>query len=321
MTKVLFITNKDDLTTDFVVREIQKQHIDFYRLNTEEIGISVQITIDAKQSYFRIYDINQNQEHSVDSFTAVYFRRPVVRDFMDYDLTVAERQFMRIEYAQTLEGLYKVLKDAFWVSPVEAIRNAENKIYQQILATKVGLSIPAGMVTNNAKDFERFWDVVGMNCIVKPVRSGQIGQPKTEKIVYTSILDRLPSCEQIEICPTYIQEHISKRCDVRVTIVGKKIFSTAILSQGCKETMTDWRRGEHVLPYKEIALPQDIEEKCLQMMDALGLQFGAIDFIHDENGKYVFLEINPNGQWAWIECRTNYHIAAEIANLLINESN
>ena len=121
---------------------------------------------------------------------------------------------------------------------------------------------------------------------------------------------------QIEISPTYIQRNIKKQCDIRVTAVGRKLFSTAIMSQECEETQTDWRKGQHVLPYHEINLPEELEKKCLLLLDALHLEFGAIDFILGEDGEYYFLEINPNGQWAWIECRTNYHIAAEIAKLL-----
>jgi glutathione synthase/RimK-type ligase-like ATP-grasp enzyme len=55
-------------------------------------------------------------------------------------------------------------------------------------------------------------------------------------------------------------------------------------------------------------------------MTELNLRFGAIDFILDESGEYVFLEINPNGQWAWIERKTGYKISSEIVNLLVNET-
>ena len=316
MTKVLFITNKTDLTTDFVVREVQKKRVDYYRLNTEEIGTSVFITLDISKDAYYLYDRLLGIKHDLNSFTSVYFRRPEVRRIDDEDLTDAERQFIKIEHYQTLEGIYSVLSGAYWISPVQTIRNAENKIYQQILANKIGLKVPDGIITNNAGDFETFCAGNDNACVVKSIRSGQVGIEETEKIAYTSILDDLPSKEQIKISPTYIQRNIKKQCDIRVTAVGRKLFSTAIMSQECEETQTDWRKGEHVLPYYEINLPEELEKKCLLLLDTLHLEFGAIDFILGEDGDYYFLEINPNGQWAWIECRTNYHIAAEIAKLL-----
>jgi len=321
MTKVLFITNKDDLTTDFVVREIQKRQVLYYRLNTEEIGLSVLLTIDLRSGDGYVYDTILKQKHELRSFTSVYFRRPVVRDYQDEDLSHAERQFLRIENYQTLEGLYKMLEDAFWVSSVNSIRNAENKIYQQLLAAKLGLAIPQGIITNNDADFKEFCRDGYDEYVVKSIRSGQVGQEQTEKIAYTSKLEHQPDKTQIAVCPTYIQHHVIKQCDIRVTAVGRKLFATAIMSQENEETKIDWRYGEHILRYEEMKLPDVIADKCRMLMDRLDLRFGAIDFIQDNDGKYWFLEINPNGQWAWIECRTNYKISYEIAELLINGGN
>ena len=87
MTKVLFITNKTDLTTDFVVREVQKKRVDFYRLNTEEIGSSVFITLDISNDAYYLYDRLLGIKYDFKSFTSVYFRRPEVRKVEDEDLT------------------------------------------------------------------------------------------------------------------------------------------------------------------------------------------------------------------------------------------
>lgn len=240
-----------------------------------------------------------------------------MRDVEDEDLTDAERQFIKIEHYQTLEGIYTILENAYWISPVKVIRYAENKILQQILAKKIGLKVPNGVITNDAEVFSLFWEENERDCIVKSIRSGQVGIGETEKIVYTSTLEGLPNKEQIEVAPTYLQRNVKKQCDIRITAVGRKLFSTAIMSQKVEETQTDWRKGEHVLPYQEIQLPEELEKKCLQLLEILHLEFGAIDFILGKDGEYYFLEINPNGQWAWIECRTNYKIAAEIARLLV----
>lgn len=66
----------------------------------------------------------------------------------------------------------------------------------------------------------------------------------------------------------------------------------------------------------KIKLPDAILNQCISLLKILNLRFGAIDFILDKNGNYIFLEINPNGQWAWIEKQTGYKISNEITNLL-----
>lgn len=48
---------------------------------------------------------------------------------------------------------------------------------------------------------------------------------------------------------------------------------------------------------------------------------GAIDMIVTPNGKHYFLEINANGQWAWIETIAEQQISLEIAHLLITHEN
>jgi D-alanine-D-alanine ligase-like ATP-grasp enzyme len=45
------------------------------------------------------------------------------------------------------------------------------------------------------------------------------------------------------------------------------------------------------------------------MVQALGLNFGCIDFIVRPDGRMVFLECNPNGQWLWIEMATKMPIS------------
>lgn len=79
----------------------------------------------------------------------------------------------------------------------------------------------------------------------------------------------------------------------------------------------DWRQGSRLdLKHERIELPREIEEKCFALMKCLNLRYGAIDLVCDRKGKLWFLEINPNGQWAWIENLTGYPIAAAIVDEL-----
>ena len=103
---------------------------------------------------------------------------------------------------------------------------------------------------------------------------------------------------------------------MRATFVGRKCFAVAIESQLMEETQVDWRNGEHILQHTPIELPKDIENKCILLMERLGLNYGAIDIVLDKQGNYVFLEINPNGQWAWIEHLTGLPISKEIVKYL-----
>ncbi len=316
MTKVLIITSKNDITSDFIVKCLKNRSIVFYRLNTEELSNSCYLTFDFQNNIYKLYDKILDAELNLLEFTSIYYRRPELPEMTDADLSIGERLFMKNEFYYTLEGLYKILRHSYWVSPLYAIREAENKIYQLELAKEIGFTIPNSIISNIYKDCLDFYNNNNRNCIIKPIKSGLIPDSKVNKVVFTNHLMQMPSKEETEISPNYIQSHINKSYDVRVTMVGEKAFATLIDSQSIDETRTDWRRGEHILTHKKIELPDIIVRKCVNLLQKLNLKFGAIDFILDENGNYIFLEINPNGQWAWIEKNTGYEISNEIVNLL-----
>lgn len=319
MTKVLLITNTSDFTCDYVVRSLNKFGADYYRLNTDEVGSDVFLTFDFAHDIYMLSDRPKDLIYDLLTFQSVYFRRPELPKFDDEDITPDERQFMQLEMRQTLEGLYKILRNAYWISDIDAIRRAENKIYQQLLAEEIGFNIPDGIITNHPTSFQSFIKGRKEGCIIKPIFSGQIGWPEMKNVVFTSKLESEPQSQQIELCPSYLQERIEKRYDVRVTLVGDEIFAARIDSQSNRETITDWRVGENILPHQVVTLPDSVQAQCRELLRRLGLQFGAIDFVETPEGEYIFLEINPNGQWAWIETQTGLPISDTIAKKLVNE--
>lgn len=315
-TQILIISNKEDITTDFVVRKLSSYEIPFYRLNTEDIARSVFISLDFEKQVFTLFDSNNERNFNILDFKSVYYRRPELPLFQDDELSAKERRYMQTEVAYTLEGIYSILESSYWISPVWAIRKAENKLYQLQLARQLEFHVPASIVTNIPESFKDFRSNHN-ECIIKPIRSGHIQDDTNPEVVYTNLLTTNPPNEQIKVCPNYLQEHIEKKYDVRVTVVGDKTYAVRIDSQTTEATKTDWRRGENILPHEVIELPPHMHNQCVAITNALGLQFGAIDFVIDKNGNFVFLELNPNGQWAWIENITDLDISGAISDLLI----
>jgi len=321
MMKVLIISNKSDITSDFIVKALQERNISFYRFNTEELTKSVTFSLNITTSSYYITDSKIRQSFDLQKFTAVYYRRPELPVFDSFDLSKGEINFFRNEFIYTLEGIYKLLRNAYWISPLYAIREAENKIYQLDLAKLMDFIIPNSIVTNSYKQVSLFFKENKEKCIIKPIKSGLIEEGLESKVVFTNILKSIPeNTKKISSSINYLQSHILKKGDIRVIVVGHKIFATLIHSQEYLKTKTDWRKGEINLKHEKINLPEEINIKCINLLQALKLRFGAIDFILDNNENYIFLEINPNGQWAWIEKQTGYNITQEIVNLLKYEN-
>jgi len=68
--------------------------------------------------------------------------------------------------------------------------------------------------------------------------------------------------------------------------------------------------------YTLFELDNNVAEKCLLMNQQLDLNFGAYDFAYSKEGEYVFLEINPNGQWGFVEDKTGLPLSKAMAKLL-----
>jgi len=315
--KILILTNGRDVTSDFIVKKLKNSQTEFYRLNTDQLGKTLQLTFNVSEGIYNLIDKVTGETIDFRIFASVYFRRPEIRSSIE-GLSRGEENFVRTEIYYALEGLYKILDNAFWLNKVQAIRNAENKIYQLLLAKKIGFRIPESLITNQVDDALNFYRNQ-KECIIKPIKTGLVtADGDDEAIIFTSKVDITEeNAQRIKTCPVYLQKLVKKKGDVRVTVVGNKLFAALIHSQDFEQSKTDWRRADHPLPHSQIVLPHFIESMCLELTSELSLNFAAIDFILDENDDFIFLEINPNGQWAWIERKLGYDISGEITKLLI----
>lgn len=322
MTKmILLITNKEDVTVDFVVRELRHANCEFYRLNTEDIPEFVEIRFSIDKGNYIIYDKVKSQSIDLNRVSAVYFRRPKISELTYITgVTLQEKQYLQRELATLLEGIYKTLRKAFWINDIYKIREAENKIYQLQLAQQIGFEIPSSAISNNAYLLKDMIESTEDNCIIKPVRSGNMGFHDGREVIFTARFKgtQINAQERVAAFPIYLQENLDKEYDIRCIVVGEEVFAAAIDSQGNPDAVIDWRKSKIPLPHEKIQLPTDIQEKAIAITQALGLTYSAIDMVLDRNKSFVFLECNPNGQWAWIETRLGYPISATIVDLLQN---
>ena len=321
MTKmILFITNKNDITSDYLIDKLNKEEINYYRLNTDDLILNIDVNFNFDNGKFSIIDRKKKKDIDLREVKSVYYRRPILPNIGILSLNKSELDFVTKETAFLLEGLYKILKNKFWISPVFSIREAENKIYQLTVAKELGFKVPSSLISTIENEAKNFISNKDYDCIVKPIKSGLIADPDNPKIVFTSRLrkDQLGSLARIGKCPTYFQERIEKQADIRVTIVGEKAFSAKINSQFLEETKTDWRKGpSHELSYERFELTKELQIKSINLVNLLNLNFGALDFVLDKSGELIFLEINPNGQWVWIEERLGLKISEELIKLLV----
>ena len=121
----------------------------------------------------------------------------------------------------------------------------------------------------------------------------------------------------------YISGVRNKKVELRVTVFGHRVYTAEIDSQSQEFSKIDWRRTPqegrncYAVPQRPYSLPDQIEKKILLLLQRLGLAFGRLDFIVTPQNELVFLEINPNGQWFWIEEATGMPLLNTFTEMLI----
>jgi len=300
---IIIVTNRQDHTADFLILELQKRQIDYVRFNTEDFPQHVQITWHIDGAGFGGHFSFPRTRVEFKDVRSVWYRRPVPPiPSPEIDDPVA-REFVLAESQAAIDGLWRNL-DCFWVSHPDNLRKAELKLYQLKIAKQVGFQLWPTILTNNPEMAQAFYHSQGSKVIYKPLRRGRIVRGETVSLIYTNLIDttKVERLDRVAYAPSLLQKYIPKRVELRVTVIGSKVFAVELHSQDHTDSQHDWRRGNTARLHHELhVLPTEVESKCIALVQSLGLAFGAIDLILTPESKYVFLEINPNGQWAWIQ--------------------
>lgn len=244
---------------------------------------------------------------------AVDFTPNVPPEYLDYTRSALQRHF---------EQLYALLDNAFWLSDYYTVRKASNKAMQLVLARELGFTVPETLFTSDAEEARVF--IAKHRHVV--VKSPSTKWPTTKgghKAFFTSRItaEQGVDLDGLHLAPAIFQQIIEPLFDVRVTVVGDQVFAAkVVLSEAVESTIVDWRighaRGKGKLLFEAYDLPPGIGERCVTLTKRLNLPFGAIDFVCDKEGRLWFLEINPNGQWAFVEEATGQPVGKAIADLL-----
>ena len=236
----------------------------------------------------------------------------------DYRLAAA-----RLSRAVLL-GLADTL-DARWLpGPPRAVAAAQSKMHQLTLAPALGFTVPRTLVTNDPHDALAFWEACEGRVVTKLItRVDATDAPQGWSGMATHVLRRrdLANFRGLRYAPMVLQEYVPKRLELRVTVVGDRVFPCQIDSQASRATRHDWRHYDSDrAAFARHALPAAVAACCAGVVQAYGLCYGAIDLVLTPSGEYVFLELNPMGEWAFVQLEAGLPIADAVVDLLAGPS-
>ncbi len=317
---ILIVTNRIDTHADHVISILDNRAVPFVRWNTEDFPLGNYFeALFSAQGYKTAKILTKGgRPIELETIDAVWYRRPLPGDFGNAIKNPTQRAFAEQEAKEARTGIWQLMTSCMWVNHPDANRVASNKLYQLKVAAEFGFAIPATLISNSPAAIRQFYEQCHGELVFKRLGSGTIDYADRVEVLYThkltaADLDRL---DEIVCAPGIFQEYVPKRVESRVTVVGDEVFACEIDSQTNCATLHDWRRDLSNTQYRTHELPASVARKCSEFVKLLNLKFGALDFVIRPDGAYVFLEINPNGQWLWIENLTGLPIGNAIAALL-----
>jgi glutathione synthase/RimK-type ligase-like ATP-grasp enzyme len=314
--KILIISHEFDPHVDWMVAMLEYVGTQCIRWPTKffplESSLSIEIADGRVDGSIEIH----GQTVALSAIRSIWYRQ-------GYPFTVSsalpadERRFAESESNSAFSGLLRLV-DCLWVNHPDKIRIASCKVLQLRVAQELGFLVPRTLISNDPDKVRGFFAECDGEIVYKAFASGFVSMGK--KVCLTSTVSRkhLDKIDLIRTSAGIFQENIHKQVDLRITVIGRSVFAVEIHSQDEKRSVQDWRAGSvEDMRHCRHELPAEIERLCLAFLDHFGLVFGAIDMILTPDGRYIFLENNPTGQFGWVEGRTGLPLTAALAEMLI----
>jgi glutathione synthase/RimK-type ligase-like ATP-grasp enzyme len=176
------------------------------------------------------------------------------------------------------------------------------------------MKIPPTLITSNPELVKEFWAAWHGKVIVKQLKL----RPIINEAVFTSRLTAkdIEGIDSVRLSPAIFQAEIPKAHELRIAMFGHESFAIAIDSQGDPETIVDWRMKPDNVSMTPATLPDELVRRLRSLLDEFHLAHGVFDLIRTPESEYIFLELNPNGQWHFMEKAADGSLAEAMARLL-----
>jgi glutathione synthase/RimK-type ligase-like ATP-grasp enzyme len=307
---ILVLTNSTDVTADYLCGVLQANRLLVMRFNTDTILSDTSLHFDLDDCSFSVHGVLFGPK----DVSHVWYRRPE-RLAASSTENSPQHRYSIDEWTEALEGVLHHVPKNRWMNHPSCNAAASRKLWQLTLARSHGLTVPDTLVTQDPIRLRGFYQRHDGRIIAKPMAGGLVHEadPDREAVIYTNRIQvqQLDDLSDLPTCPVLFQKYIDKVADVRITVVDGDYHAVNMIAQDeAGRQLCDVRRNNmENVAYSPVAIPPSIREGLAQLVSHYQLRFAAIDMVIAQDGAWHFLEINPNGQWAWLDLTAHTHIA------------
>jgi glutathione synthase/RimK-type ligase-like ATP-grasp enzyme len=319
---VLVITNDHDEHADAVIEELDRRAVPVFRFHPEEFPDASSITMGIRDGHIDGEIRNAHHRVAFHDICAAWWRRSrsLFAPFPSLNLLQGDLEnYVKVQSSATLTALFGSLQ-TLWVGQPFKLRRAEVKALQLAEASKAGLATPATLISNDPERAAAFVEALGdVDCAIKGLIAVRANDGQADRLPLTTTLPRGHALDSVALAPTIFQPYIEKAYELRCVVMGDKIFAAKLNSQAKEITRKDWRAGEDDVEHEVFDLPERVQAALRQIMRSFAINFASVDLIVTPEGEFVFLDLNPNGQWLWLELELGLPLVASMADLLTAE--
>jgi len=306
MTIVVF-SEPTDAHAQSVIRELAKAGESDVRLvDLRDVPQRASVTMAFSNAHGSAFElaIGNGPPVRLDAVQSFWWRRPqtfVLPGGMDAN----SQHFALTELSTAFQGLWQCTT-GLWINDPVRDSAAAHKPWQLETARDVGLAIPDTLMTTDPEKVRAFWESRRGEVIYKPFLQTFHSWRETRQLKR----EELALLDSVRLAPVIFQSLVPGAADLRVTIIGDEIFPAAV-DIDKMEYKLDVRLNQQA--YERHQLPADVGARLLELMRRLGLEYGAIDLRLTPDGEYVFFEVNPAGQFLFVEHACGLPISAALA--------
>jgi hypothetical protein len=300
---MIFIsTCSQDTTTDIVMKELDADDVLRFNIDKPEDH-----AWDFHRDGFRIADKIGGKEITDQTMTSFYLRKPMYFDRIDVPKYGCEENWRREETNELFSDFFRECQSRGLVALVRSQSNKYGKLRQLIAANNHFRVAPWHFFHGELPD-----ELNRGRWVVKPVTGTAICKDKM-------MLVRAVDPAKLDLSyPWFVQERIDGEEEVTVVYIDGRTYAASAPRDSFGGEDSRKSLMENPTSWPRCALSTDEERAINGFMDETGYRFGRFDFIR-KDGELWFLELNPNGQWAWLDERNENGLVTMVADAIKSE--
>ncbi len=246
---------------------------------------------------------------ALSDYHSVWWRRLRMPTIADEVQNPEERRFAMTESREALWGAVQASGLPVYNSPA-AEYLADRKPYQLRMAQAAGLRVPDTLITTSEEEVREF-------------------RGRHREVIYKSfgpndlaVMDTRPLGDadeadlwRLRFAPAIFQEYVPHGREYRVTLVEDDVFAAEIRISR-PDAAYDWR-NDLAYEARPAKLPEEVEEGLRRLRRMLGLSSGSADLRETPDGTIYFLEMNPSGQFLFLDIRAGLDIGPRFCEMLL----